>query len=503
AEAWMKKFEGKCRFLGVPDELKTSLAVQWFDGRAEAWWNSVETSLMTGMETDWNRFKQIFLDHFFPKELRNRKRREFSQLVQGDEKVMKYLEKFQELGRYAPKVMNDEEEKIQKFYDGLSGKIRVHLTGLRNPTFAEVVNFAIEVEEELDKRVDVVTKKRSFEGYRVEQMGKRQFSSRFEHLPKNATRAPPPNKTICVKCHKAHQGICRLGQPLICFYCGKEGHYARNCLAKKAREAEMSKEKDVPRGKARVFTISQDEATTSTDLISGTIDVNGIPAYTLFDTGATDSFVSKSFAKTLRIEPERISFTVTTAGGMKLGSKFIYMDCEVMVGRHKLSADLKELPMNDFDVILGLEWLSKHGASIKCREKQICFNEFEEQPIDFRLECNEKDRFTPGDRKTGYLLFITSASEDSTCKMKEEIPVVREFLDVFPEDLPGQPPVRDVELEIELLSGTKPISKSPYRMSPKEIRELKVQVQELLDKGYIRPSASPWGAPALFVKKKD
>ena len=85
----------------------------------------------------------------------------------------------------------------------------------------------------------------------------------------------------------------------------------------------------------------------------------------------------------------------------------------------------------------------------------------------------------------------------------EEVPVVREYPDVFPQELPSLLPEREVEFVIELAPGTKPISKAPYRMSLSELKELKVQMQELLDKGFIRPSASPWGAPVLFVKKKD
>ena len=85
----------------------------------------------------------------------------------------------------------------------------------------------------------------------------------------------------------------------------------------------------------------------------------------------------------------------------------------------------------------------------------------------------------------------------------EDIPVVREYANVFPDDLPGMPPDRDIEFVIELQPGTAPISKRPYQMPPKELAELKIQLQELLDKGFIRPSASPWGCPALFVKKKD
>jgi hypothetical protein len=81
--------------------------------------------------------------------------------------------------------------------------------------------------------------------------------------------------------------------------------------------------------------------------------------------------------------------------------------------------------------------------------------------------------------------------------------VVQGFADVFPDELPGMPPDRDVEFVIELQPGTTPISKRPYRMPPKELAELKTQLQDLLDKGYIGPSSSPWGCRALFVKKKD
>ena len=85
----------------------------------------------------------------------------------------------------------------------------------------------------------------------------------------------------------------------------------------------------------------------------------------------------------------------------------------------------------------------------------------------------------------------------------EKFPVVKEFPYVFPEELPGIPPEREVDLSIEVVHGTTPISRAPYCMAPTELKELKTQLQELLDKGFIRPSVSPWGEPILFIKKKD
>ncbi|GJR57217.1 putative reverse transcriptase domain-containing protein [Tanacetum coccineum] len=88
-------------------------------------------------------------------------------------------------------------------------------------------------------------------------------------------------------------------------------------------------------------------------------------------------------------------------------------------------------------------------------------------------------------------------------KRLEDIPVVREFPEVFPEDLPGLPPIRQVEFQIDLIPGTAPVARAPYRLAPLEMQELSNQLQELSDRGFIRPSTSPWGAPVLFVKKKD
>jgi hypothetical protein len=98
---------------------------------------------------------------------------------------------------------------------------------------------------------------------------------------------------------------------------------------------------------------------------------------------------------------------------------------------------------------------------------------------------------------------LSGEVHDVQAKALAEIPVVNEFSDVFPDELPGLPPDRDVEFKIELLPGTAPISRRPYRMPPNELAELKVQLNELLKKGLIRPSSSPWGCPAIFVKKKD
>ena len=102
----------------------------------------------------------------------------------------------------------------------------------------------------------------------------------------------------------------------------------------------------------------------------------------------------------------------------------------------------------------------------------------------------------------GYLASVVDVSVEQKLKPKD-VPVVQNFLDVFPEDLLGLPPEREIDFVIDLAPSTTPISKTPYWMASVELKELKTQLQELLDTGFIRPSFSPWGAPVLFVKKKD
>ncbi|GJX02210.1 hypothetical protein Tco_0186123 [Tanacetum coccineum] len=120
-----------------------------------------------------------------------------------------------------------------------------------------------------------------------------------------------------------------------------------------------------------------------------------------------------------------------------------------------------------------------------------------------------QERSPRPERSHGYIsrgcqVFIAQVMEKkSDDKRLEDIPVVREFPEVFPEDLPGLPPVRQVEFQIDLIPGAAPVARAPYRLAPSEMQELSNQLQELADRGFIRPSTSPWGAPVLFVKKKD
>ena len=180
------------------------------------------------------------------------------------------------------------------------------------------------------------------------------------------------------------------------------------------------------------------------------------------------------------------------------------------IASHEFEADLIVLDIHDFDIILGMDWLAKHRATVDCHRKEVHFSQPGEQEVIF---CGERKILSTNLisvmqankmlRKAcqGYLVY---AIESPNGEMQlAKVPVVNEFFDVFPEDLPGLPPDREIEFEIELALGTEPISIAPYRMAPAELKELKVQMEELLSKGFVKTSTSPWGAPVLFVKKKD
>ena len=188
----------------------------------------------------------------------------------------------------------------------------------------------------------------------------------------------------------------------------------------------------------------------------------------------------------------------------------VYPGCPVLVEDVVMPANLVPLDIVDFDVILGADWLHYNHANIHCYEKMVTFHRPGLPEVTFVGErsgvrhgiisaVRAKRLLSKGCQ--GYLAHVVL--NDNAPSSVEDVRVVRHFPDVFPDDLPGLPPDRDVEFTIDLLPGTDPISLTPYRMAPAELRELKTQLQELVDKGFIQPSISPWGAPVLFVRKKD
>jgi hypothetical protein len=174
--------------------------------------------------------------------------------------------------------------------------------------------------------------------------------------------------------------------------------------------------------------------------------------------------------------------------GVRVVTKQTIMHAPLDLAGKLYKPSLIDLDGQGLDIILGMGWMREHKALLD---------------IATRVVQLDSPLYGTHVLQLSVIPVATPSVHHTAAQNLEDIPVACEFPDIFPENLPGMPPDRDVEFIIQLQSGTTPISRRPYKMTPKELAELKVQLNELLDKGYIRPSSSPWGCPALFVKKKD
>jgi hypothetical protein len=158
------------------------------------------------------------------------------------------------------------------------------------------------------------------------------------------------------------------------------------------------------------------------------------------------------------------------------------------------------LPLKHMDVIFGMDWMLTFGVNINCLTKNVTFSK-PVAKIGGKFLTAEQAYKSLDDEASVFMMF--ASLKESSDKGVGDLPVVQEFPEVFPDDITKLPPEREVEFAIDLVPRTSPISIAPYRMSASELGELKQQLEELLEKQFIRPSVSPWGAPVLLVKKKD
>jgi hypothetical protein len=224
-------------------------------------------------------------------------------------------------------------------------------------------------------------------------------------------------------------------------------------------------------------------------ILTGTFSINNTPVKILFDSGATHSFISENLVGKLGLRGShtKSAYKIITPGG-NISSHVVAFGVPLKLGSKNIQSNLITINLEGMDVILGMDWMTQHKVFLDISDRVVEIN----SPT-----VGHTTLYLPFKDGTDSCAYVTIISH------LDEIPVVCEYPDVFPDELAGMPPDRDVEFVIELQPGTAPISKQPYRMPPKELAGLKNQLPELLDKGYIRPSSSPWGCPALFVKKKD
>ncbi|KAL5580647.1 hypothetical protein UlMin_013089 [Ulmus minor] len=414
---------------------------------AEEWLSSIETILEFMRLTDQERVSCA--SFMFKKDARHCMT------------VIEAVNKFEQLSRVCPHMLRTEEDRLKRMMDMFKPDIALAIESGGSPptTVARCVERAVRIEyrmaqvkEERNKYFEAKRSQRK-EGTEVQAKdsnrgsrpgGKPNQSTGFTKKGKptgqggqsnQPQRRNSQNRPACQKCGRNHQGECRAGNPNMCYRCGKEGHYAKFCpnppsqgnvppqnksQAPKAYALQAQIEGppfsqgrlEAPEPEAKIFAYTKGDVEAGTsNVVTGQLSVANLSLHVLFDSGATHSFVSSVCARRMN----------------------------------------RVRDLHDYDVILGMDFLSKYNATIECRHRRVVFRP------------TENDEFK----------------------------------------LPGIPPDREISFEIELLPGSAPVSKAPYRMAPAELKELQIQLRELLDKGFIRPSYSPWGAPVLFVKKKD
>ncbi|GKA45120.1 putative reverse transcriptase domain-containing protein [Tanacetum coccineum] len=285
---------------------------------------------------------------------------------------------------------------------------------------------------------------------------------------------------------------------------GNVGHRKRDC-------PKLKKNGQGGNNRGAVYKLGAVDAQQDPKVVTGTFLLNNRYATALFDSGADKSFVSTNFSTLIDIEPVELDtcYEVELADGKVVSTNNVLIGCTLNLLNHSFPIDLMVIELGSFDIIIGMDWLSRYDAAILCGEKKV------------RIPLEGKTLVIEGDRNNSRLkivscikaqkyiekgceLFLAQVTEqESKEKRLEDVPVIRDFPEVFPEELPGLPPPRQVEFCIDLIPGAAPVARAPYHLAPSEMKELSKQLQELSEKGFIRPSSSPWGAPVLFVKKKD
>jgi hypothetical protein len=240
--------------------------------------------------------------------------------------------------------------------------------------------------------------------------------------------------------------------------------------------------------------VAMEEAQEAPDVVIGMFLINDTSAVVLFDSGASHSFISIAYVRkhNLPLALLRCQMIISSPGG-DMPARQLCPKVNLKIRGVDFVTNLIVLESKGIDVILGMDCLSKYKVLIDYAKKYVKMTTSEGKEMEFITESMVTAKGVANCAKVNQL----DASQGS------EVLVVNEFLDVFPEELPGIPPDRDIEFVIELKPGTTPIYKTPYRMATPELAELKEHVKELLEKGFIHPSSSPWGAPVIFVPKKD
>jgi hypothetical protein len=292
------------------------------------------------------------------------------------------------------------------------------------------------------------------------------------------------------------------------YACGEKGHFANQCPNPRNRPPQTVVSTPAPTRGAnyvpvasrqnyvcgKVNLIAVEEAQEAPDVVIGIFFINDTSVVVLFDFGASYSFISAAYVEkhNLPIALLRCQMIVSSLGG-DMPARQLCPEVNLKIRGVDFVTNLIVLESKGIDIKLSMTRLSKHKVLIDCAKKSVKLTTPDRKELEFVTEPVVTAKGVTNRAKVNQL----------DVRQGSEVLVVNEFPDVFPEELPSMPPDRDIEFVIELKHGTALIYKTLFRMTTPELAELKEHIKELLEKGFIHPSSSSWGAPVIFVPKKD
>ncbi|GJX95460.1 putative reverse transcriptase domain-containing protein [Tanacetum coccineum] len=385
--------------------------------------------------------------------------------------------KFQELATLCPTMVPDFEKIMEVFIRGLPRSIEGNVIAFKPQTLEEAIKIA-------QRLIDQNRRQEAIKAYAITPAANNKYIGNRPLCKKCTLHHTDPCTIMCNICNKVGHltrnyrnkgpvtGSNQQPVSVICHAYGGKGHYANQCQKTTNNNAQ-----------GRAYMLRNRKAYQNPNIVTGMFLLNQHLAGVLFDFGADKIFVSISLASMLNILLITIDtfYNIEMADGNLISTNTIIQGETLTLLNQPFKFDLMPIKFGSFDIVIGLDLFSKYHAKIICDEKVVHIP-IKGETLIIRAQVMEKK------------------SDD---KRLEDIPVVKEFPKVFLEDLPGLPPVRQVEFQINLIPGAAPVARAPYRFAPSEMQELSNQLQELADQGFIRPSTSPWGAHILFVKKKD
>nr|GEU53186.1 hypothetical protein [Tanacetum cinerariifolium] len=426
--------------------------------------------------------------------------------VKGND-MTAYTRRFQELVLLCTRMVPNEEDKVERFIGGLPDNIQGNVITAGPTKLQDAIRITNNLMDQklkgyargAENKTRLENNPRNNRGqqpvFKWQNVGGQNVKRAYT-TGNNEKKGYVGSLPYCIKCKMHHARPCtmRCRNCIVCYECGRSRHFRKDYpklrnqnRGNQTRNKNGNKTGNQTGGNeatARAYTIGRGGgANPDSNVVLGTFLLNNCYASMLFDLGADRSFVSSTFNSLLNVAPSILdtSYVIELADRRNLETNVVLRDCTLGLLGHPFDIDLMPIELGGFDVIIGMDWLEKYHALIVCDEKVV--------------------RIPYGDE---------GAEDKSEEKRLEDVPIIREFPKVFLEDLPGLPPARQVEFQINLVPGAAPVARASYRLAPAKMQELSTQMQELSDKGFIRPRSRVYskidlrsGYHQLRVHKED